>query len=515
MDRATDSIETVTVETAEGRLAGLRKGAIAAFKGIPFAEPPVGPLRWRAPRQARAWSGVRDATRFGPICPQGATQAEMLMGSTPGEQSEDCLYLNVWTPACDDAKRPVMVWIHGGAFVIGAGSQGLYSGRHLAALDCVIVTINYRLGAFGFLDLADATDGAAPGSGSEGIADQILALQWVKRNIARFGGDPKNVTVFGESAGGMSVAALMASPAARGLFHKAILQSGAGHVGHERDRAARAGHALLSMMGLSPSEWEKAREALMAAVLKAQIALLADARDGKDTHRLSGLPFQPAIDGALLPSRPIEAIRAGSAKGIPVLAGTTREEWKLFTAADPRLRLMSRASFEERVTRLAGEHAPEMLAAYGEGSTFDRFNALMTDKAFTIPAVRLLEAQGARAPSYAYRFDWRSPLLGGLMGSCHALELGFVFGTYNAKLAGAFFGVGSAADALSRAMMGCWVAFARSGNPAAAGAGPWPRYDAAARAVMIFGDGSPHVVERPNEPRRLAWDPMPERRLGP
>jgi para-nitrobenzyl esterase len=515
MDRTSDAVETVTVETAEGKLAGLRKAGIAAFKGIPFARAPVGPLRWRLPEPALPWSGIRDATRFGPVCPQGATQIDMMMGGTAGEQSEDCLYLNVWTPTCDGGKRPVMVWIHGGAFVIGSGSQGLYNGKHLAARDCVVVTLNYRLGAFGFLDLADATDGAAPGSGAEGIADQILALHWVKRNIAQFGGDPDNVTIFGESAGGMSVAALMAAPAARGLFHKAIPQSGAGHIGHERERSARAASALVSTMNLSPNEWVKACEAPTAAILKAQTTLLADARDGADTHRLGGLPFQPTIDGALIPARPIEAIRAGSAKGIAMLAGTTREEWKLFTAADPRLRLMSRSNFEERVTRLSGEHAPQMLAAYSEGSTFDRFNAVMTDKAFTMPAIRLLEAQSLHAPAFAYRFDWRSPLLGGLMGSCHALELGFVFGTYNTKLAGAFFGSGAAADALSCAMMESWVAFACSGDPSADTARPWPRYDVDARPVMIFGDGAPHVVGAPNEARRLAWESIPERRLGP
>src|SRR5436305_9874261 len=217
MDRAAGEVENVVVEAACGRLAGLRQGDLFAFKGIPYAKPPVGPLRWRAPERAPSWAGVRDATRFGPICPQAPTQIEALLGGTLGEQSEDCLYLNIWTPACDGGKRPVMVWIHGGAFVIGAGSQGLYNGRHLSARDVVVVTINYRLGAFGFVNLADATDGQSPGTGSEGIADQLLAIQWVKKNIATFGGDTDNITVFGESAGAMSVAALMAAPAARGL----------------------------------------------------------------------------------------------------------------------------------------------------------------------------------------------------------------------------------------------------------------------------------------------------------
>jgi para-nitrobenzyl esterase len=254
MDRAAGDLESAVVEAPCGRLAGVRAGDIFSFKGIPFGRPPVGALRWRFPEPVPPWTGTRDATHFGPICPQAPTQIEALLGGTLGEQSEDCLYLNIWTPGCDSGKRPVMVWIHGGAFVIGAGSQGLYNGRHLAARDVVVVTINYRLGVFGFLNLADATEGKAPGTGVEGIADQILALEWVKRNIAAFGGDPENVTVFGESAGAMSVAALMSSPPAHGLFHKAISQSGAAHIGYERERSAAVAHAMMHELGVSPAD---------------------------------------------------------------------------------------------------------------------------------------------------------------------------------------------------------------------------------------------------------------------
>jgi para-nitrobenzyl esterase len=505
-----------TIETAQGRLAGLSQGGILRFAAIPYAKPPMGPLRWRMPEPAEPWSGVRDATRFGPIAPQAPTQVEALMGSTLGEQSEDCLNLNVYTPGCDDAKRPVMVWIHGGAFVIGAGSQAIYNGKHLAARDVVVVTINYRLGTLGFLNLFDATDGKLPGRGAEGLADQILALHWVKTNIARFGGDPGNVTIFGESAGGMSVSALLAAPAAKGLFHKAIAQSGAGHIGYDREKAARVARAVLDELGLTSAEAYRAQDVPQAAIVKAQIALLADSRDGKDSRRLGGLPFQPTIDGGLLPVEPIAGIRGGSADGIPLMTGTTRDEWKLFTAANPALRLMSAKSLVERITRFAGEeHAGEMIAAYQDGSVFERFNALMTDKNFMVPATRLLEAQTVHAPAYGYRFDWTSKLLGGIMGSCHALELGFVFGTHGEKLASAFFGKGEAAEALSRAMQESWVAFARSGNPATATTGAWPRYDSASRDIMIFGDGTPRLAQAPSEARRKSWDHVAEKRLGP
>ena len=272
--------------------------------------------------------------------------------------------------------------------------------------------------------------------------------------------------------------------------------------------------AFLAKLGATPGGAANLSEIPHTALVQAQIALLADSRGGRDTRRLGQVAFQPTIDGKLIAEMPIDGIRRGIAKGVSLLAGTTKEEWKLFTAANPRLRLMSRATFEEHVRRLAGDAAPAMLAAYSDGTTFDRFNAIMTDRVFTIPTIRMLEAQDAHAPAYAYRFDWCSRLLGGLLGSCHALELGFVFGTHATKLAGAFFGAGAAAKALSTAMMDSWARFARTGNPEARATRSWPRYDAESRSTTIFGDGSPHIVERPNEARRLVWDSVPERKLG-
>ncbi|HEY5047105.1 MAG TPA: carboxylesterase/lipase family protein [Rhizomicrobium sp.] len=514
MERRADQTEAAIVETACGKLAGSRRGGIFSFKGVAFAKPPVGISRWRMAEPSLPWSGIRDATRYGPVCPQAATRIEALTGGVMGPQSEDCLHLNIWTPGCDAAKRPVMVWIHGGAFVLGAGSQSTYCGARLAAHDVVIVTINYRLGAFGFLDLADATDGRAAGTGAEGLGDQIVALDWVKRNIAAFGGNPDNVTLFGESAGAMSVAALLASPPARGLFHKAIAQSGAAHIGYDRERAARIARAFLDALGLAANEAARLPEIPADVILKAQIALLTAARSGRDKRKLGALPFQPTIDGTVLDRRLIEAVRAGTARDIALLTGTTREEWKLFTAVDPRLRLLSARGLVERVTRLSPETAPAMLAAYDRGSPFERFNVIMTDKGFTVPMTRLLEAQAPHAAAYAYRFDRRSPLLGGIMGSCHALELGFVFGTHGQGLAKAFFGAGPAAEALASAMMDCWTAFARSGNPATETTGAWPCYDAA-KDVMIFGDGAPHGLRAPNAERLRLWDEFPELRLGP
>ncbi len=505
MDQQTAEI----VEIAQGRLKGFSKDGVLRFNGIPYAKPPVGPLRWRPAEPPEPWIGTREAARFGNIAPQIQGAAERLIGATPGDQSEDCLYLNIWTPGCDAAARPVMVWIHGGAFVNGAGSLGTYNGKYLATRGhVVVVTINYRLGALGFLNLRDVTDGKIEASGTEGLSDQIMALRWVKANIAAFGGDADNVTVFGESAGAMSVGALLAAPSARGLFHKAILQSGAAHIGHTRERSAKVARLFLEILGVDDAE--KLIALPHETILRAQGEILDMPRD------TGGLPFGPTVNGALLPVRAIAQVRAGSAKGIPILSGTTADEWKLFTAARPKLRLMDSTKLRRYTAGLVGEdRADVLLDAYTTGSSFERWNAVMTDHSFAVPSARLLEAQGAYAPTFAYRFDWRSQLLGGVLGACHALELGFVFGTYNEKMAGAFFGSGAKADALSSAMMESWIAFARSGDPSNALTGAWPHYDAAERATMILGDGDPHVTNAPNDARRKAWDVVPEEKIGP
>ena len=493
------------VEIASGKLQGVARDGVLRFNGIPYAKPPVGDLRWRMPEAPDSWDGVRDASRFGNIAPQVASASGAVLGGTPGTRSEDCLYLNVQTPACDGARRAVMVWIHGGAFVTGAGSVGTYSGKYLVPRgDIVLVTINYRLGAFGFLNLRDATDGKLPGTGAEGLADQIVALKWVQGNIASFGGDPGNVTIFGESAGGMSVGALLACPAARGLFHKAIPQSGASDIGYARETSAKVGrHVIDALGGVDPLEapWE--------TILDIQKTILETPRE------TGGMPFGPTIDGTVLPRRAIDLVAEGSAAGVPVLTGTTRDEWKLFTIAAPNLKTLDEAGLRRLTAKLAGEeHVDTLLAAYTAGSPFDRWNDINTDRTFFVPATRLLDAQAKHAPVYGYRFDWASPMLGGALGSCHALELGFTFGTFRMKGAEPFFGSGDAAEALSDAMMDAWIAFAKAGNPSADESTAWLRYDAKRRGTMIFGDGDPHMTAAPNEARRRAWEAVAAAKIG-
>src|ERR1700719_4861160 len=261
---------TATVSTRSGKLEGDDQGGLLVFKGIPFAAPPVGARRWLPPEKPASWTGVRDARRFGAVAHQNRMMLSALTAMViDGEQSEDCLTLNVWTPALDGKRRPVMVWIHGGGFTIGASSQALYDGSNLARRgDVVLVTVNYRLGPLGFLRLADVTGGKIPASGSEGMLDQVAALEWVRDNIAEFGGDPGNVTIFGESAGGMSVGTLLATPAARRLRHKAIPQSGACHTGAPVARANRTAERVLSRLHVQPGDVAAIRALTRAQLLE-------------------------------------------------------------------------------------------------------------------------------------------------------------------------------------------------------------------------------------------------------
>ncbi len=330
---------SATVSIHQGKLEGDDQGGLLSFKNIPFAAPPVGERRWGAPEKPASWIGVRDARRFGAVAHQNRVQLSALSAMViDGEQSEDCLTLNVWTPALDGKRRPVMVWIHGGGFTIGASSQALYDGSVLARRgDVVVVTVNYRLGPLGFIRLADVTGGKIASSGNEGMLDQVAALEWVRDNIADFGGDPGNVTIFGESAGGMSVGTLLAMPAVRGLFHKAIPQSGACHTGAPVARANRTAERVLSKLGVKSGDISAIR-----ALTPAQLLTGTMLADGKTPDPELGMAYQPVIDGTHVPRAAIEMVADGSASGVAVMVGSTLEEWKLFSLMDTSLQKLDR-----------------------------------------------------------------------------------------------------------------------------------------------------------------------------
>lgn len=482
-------------------MRGRVEEGVSIFRGIPFAAAPVGAWRFRAPAPPPTIDGVLDATRFRAQAMQNPSNLGMI-GLEQATMDEDCLFLNVWTPATDGGRRPVMVWIHGGAFVIGAGSQMLYDGAPLARRgDVVVVTINYRLGVFGFLR-------HGPGTGNEGLLDQIAALEWVRDEIAAFGGDPGNVTIFGESAGAMSVATLLATPRARGLFHRAIAQSGATNVVLPRERAETVAQRIVTGLGLPPGDGAALATLPAARLLEVQRDVFDRSFRGRE-----GLAFAPVVDGTVIPADPDEAVAAGASADVPLLIGTTLEEMKLFSIMDPAARAMDEATLRMRLADRIPGRGDEAVRVYREAraargadtSPAELWCAIESDRFFRVPAMRLALAHRQHAPTFTYLFDWRSPLLGGAFGACHALELPFVFGTLDRGPVAMFAGSGPEADALAERMQDAWLAFARTGTPSTPALGAWPTYDAVRRTTMRFGSVC-RLEDAPLEAERRFWD---------
>jgi para-nitrobenzyl esterase len=505
-------MHVLTVETALGKLQGIEEDGLRVFLGVPYARPPMEELRLRAPQPAEAWVGVRSALAAGLWAPQHPP-ASPLLGTPPGPQGEDCLTLNVWTPGLDGGPRPVLVWIHGGAFLTGSGASPVYRGSRLASRgDVVVVTINYRLGILGFVAHPNLADAAAAGaSGNWGLLDQIAALLWVRDNITAFGGDPHNVTIFGESAGGMSVTDLLTAPAASGLFHKAIVQSGPPSAMTMRTAEQVTGR-VLAETGVSRPEW--LRSVPVDALLGAQAAVAARRGAG-------GLPLTPVVDGVTLPVAPHQAIAEGCAADIPLLIGTNRDEAKVFMVSDPENRAPDEAMLRRRIERAFSANGVELvvddvIAAYrsaraGRGQPVEPrelWSAIETDRVFRIGSVRVTEAQARhQRHTYSYLFTWESPAMDGALGACHALEIPFVFGNLSAPRMDRFAGAGPAAAALSETMMDAWLAFVRSGDPSTPRLGQWPAYDGARRATMVFGTDT-HVEDAPYDEERRVWESL-------
>jgi para-nitrobenzyl esterase len=511
----------VRVQTTAGPVVGERRAHLAIFRGIPYASPPSGELRFRPPRPVVPWTGDRDATTWAPMSLQPPPDPTGTVPGDPLDQSEDCLYLNVYTPVPDpQARMAVMVWIHGGAFVSGSATSQLYAGERLATEGegVVLVSVNYRLGALGWLahpslaveEAGPAFGGYGSGYGNWGLQDQIAALEWVRDNIEHFGGDPGNVTIFGESAGAMSVAALMATWAPGALFRRAILQSGAA-LALGQGSAMQIAEDLKTELGLS----ELTREALLALpaedIVRAQTAIYPN-------YELLGLPFQPVIDGGVLTRHPAAAIAAGSASSVDVMVGTNRDEWRFWTWSNPALRDIDEGRLETLVRRLIeGAGLEDVLDPAKTVETYrsaletrqeapvepvDIYTALSSDWTFRVPAMRLAAGCGSRNV-YAYLFDWESPFAGGALKSCHALDLPFVFGTCADPFVGIFSGSGEDAERLSEVMRRAWTSFARTGDPANRVSGEWPRYETERRATKRLGSAI-EVLDAPMEVER-AW----------
>ena len=488
------------VRTRQGAVQGSAAGGVAAFKGIPYAAPPFGPNRFQPPRPAEPWQGVRTALSYGPTAPKAPyfPPLDVLIPEVniPGE---DCLNLNIWSPDLGQARLPVMVWIHGGAFLNGSGSWPTCDGTRFARDGVVCVTINYRLGADGFLCLGD-------GIANLGLLDQIAALSWVQENIASFGGDPTNVTLFGVSAGGMSVATLMAMPRATGLFSRAIAQSGAGHHVIASATAQRIGHYLAEKLGIDPTRQAFGTVPITRLVQAQQELRIEVSRDPSPARwgevAATRLPFEPVIDGDLLPTRPIEAIAAGAGANLDVLVGNTAEEYRLYLVPAGTINAIN----EEMLSRAVAAYGlpvTETLATYRatrkQVTPGDLLAAIGTDWHFRIPAIRLAEAHAQQdaGATYMYEFAWRSPQFDGRLGACHGLEMPFVFDNLDKEGFEGLLGT-HPPQQVADAMHAAWVAFATSGNPG------WPQFDLKRRATMRF-DTPPELEEDPHSAERMLW----------
>ncbi|MDQ0492850.1 carboxylesterase/lipase family protein [Paenibacillus brasilensis] len=469
-------MESIIVHTRLGQLRGESGNGYHVWKGIPYAQPPVGALRFHAPQPLKAWKDVRAATRFGPICPQPLPSADSMAGNLvePPEQSEDCLYLNVWAPASEAPVegRPVMVWIHGGAFVTGSGIIPLYDGARMAQKgDVVVVTMNYRLGPLGFLHLTPRGEGL---TSNAGLLDQIAALEWIRDHIAAFGGNPNEVTVFGESSGAMSIAALLAMPAAEGLFQRAVLQSGASQV-LPTSQAEQVTAMYLQQLGVDTQHPERLftlpTDALMLAMAKTHEVL----RPGM------AMIYQPVVDGVTLPDVPLSAIAQGSAKQVSVLIGTNLHEGDYFIRKESHL--MDKTAASQALEMMTGmPDAAELTEPFPV--TIEDQAQMLTDLIFWRPALALAAAQSAYAPVWMYRFDWTFQGHPTFRKAVHGAEIAFVFD--NLELLGKLgLDIQPSMRTLAHDMQQAWVTFARIGKPVLPER-EWPTYDREERATAIF-----------------------------
>ncbi|KKN15752.1 hypothetical protein LCGC14_0982850 [marine sediment metagenome] len=498
--------KTKIVATKAGQIQGIKDESMEIFKGIPYAERIVGDLRFHPPIAAKRFTGVFLATEFGPICPQALSQK---MVTPPNPQSEpNCLNLNIWTPSTDSDKRPVMVWIHGGGFRSGSGR--IYNGTHIAKRgNVVVVTINYRLNALGFSFISET-------SRNVGMLDQIMALKWIRDNIENFGGDADNITIFGESAGGMSVSTLSVMSEAKGLFHRVIAQSGACHPASYRvSEGKELSDSVISKVGIQNGDIEALRKISAYEIVNAEEKVWAE----KEAKTPWTFAIPPYIDGEYIPEHPLNLIRRGAAAEIDMLVGTNLNESISWKPGDPNFKEVSERGMHNWIKKIVeslcqnADKAESLINIYretrkDEGSLSAQgvLDAFCTDLDFHVSAIRTAEAQSEQNPkTYMYLFTWPSPLMEGKLGSFHTLEIPFVFGIVDDPIWGEVSGAGEEAKKLSEKIMDAWIAFARTGNPSHSGIPEWPKYNTEKRSTMMLGKEI-KVVDDPYGKERMAWD---------
>lgn len=498
------------VETASGKVRGASSGGIHVFKGIPYAASTGGANRFRPPQPVEPWPGVRDALAYRGKAPQSPAQvkrrAEMdgLLGPLDtAPETEDCLTLNVWTPGLA-GKRPVMVWLHGGAFAYGSGNRAVTDGANLAKRgDVVVVSVNHRLNICGYLHLEDIGGEHFAGSGNGGSLDMVRALEWVRDNIAAFGGDPGCVTIFGESGGGGKVSALLVMPAAKGLFHRGVIQSGAAVRFTTRERANALADAVVKQLGGIGKVQDAPLSALLGAIIPA-----SKAAGQRPYLLLDRYDFGPVVDGSIVTQHAAEPTTSPLGDDVPLMIGGTAQEAALFLDDDAVWhRTLTEAQSRERVAAVAGADADAALAIYRDrlpgASPADRLIAALTGSNFSVRTWLYAERRASRsgAPIYHYSLDWNSPFAGGRMGAHHAMDLPFVFDTTDVPLTtkGA-----DGAPELAAAMSATWAAFARSGKPDNPAIPAWPAYTTETRVTMVF-DTRCRVVNDPLADARALW----------
>ena len=482
------------VKTASGPVGGWNQGKVLAFKGIPYAAPPMGELRFAPPAPVKPWTDLLNAESLGhpamqmpsasaanPTSELGkALQTVFPSKADVAAQSEDCLVLNVWTRKLGPQKKPVMVWLHGGGFAYGSAGWPMYDGANLSDEgDVVVVSINHRLNIFGYLHLPQV-----PGSGNAGMLDIVAALEWVRDNIALFGGDPGNVTIFGESGGGAKVSYLLAMPRAKGLFHKAVIQSGPGVRAVPADRAAALTADLYAAVGVTPGDIAGLRAVPAEALIKAAYA--AEARQPGAGFDRSG--FSPVVDGDILPAQPWEPGAPATAREVPVMIGINKDEMTLFMASAPWFGRMDEAGLAAMAAGIFGPKAPAVLEAlkkdFPNDSPTYRATHLVTYGRMFAGSVQIAERKAAQggAKAWMYLLEWQTPV--GPFRAPHTLEIPLVFSNVvNSRI---LVGPGAEPEIMAKQMSAAWVAFARTGDPNTPLLPKWPAYDAARRPVMVF-----------------------------